>query len=110
MVREGAREHLMNEGLFLTKDHVVAAGFLAVGIASIPLLRPGMMFGSYVDWPFHEWATEYYRRAWMQFTIPDAFNSEHAFGVPVPVFYGKILYALLGLMAVAFGSAAGLRV
>jgi hypothetical protein len=52
----------------------------------------------YIDWANHEWAIgyygEYFRQHW---TMPFAYNTPQLVGMPDPVFYGTLLYPLLGL-------------
>ncbi|MBM3852228.1 MAG: hypothetical protein FJ399_03640, partial [Verrucomicrobia bacterium] len=72
------------------------------------LIEPGANF--YYDWHNHQWLVGYfgeYVRAHLAF--PETLSAAGAVGMPQPVFYGFLLYPLLGLMAAAVGAGWAIR-
>lgn len=88
---------------------VVLAG---LGVCAVPcwlLLEPGANF--YYDWHNHQWLVGYfgeYLRT--QGGPPGALNVAGAVGMPQPVFYGFLLYPLLGVVSALLGAGLALRV
>ncbi len=63
------------------------------------------------DWPVHVWIIDYYAEYFRQHgDLPTVINLTRAVGMPQPVFYGYLLYPMLGVLAAIMGTAAALRV
>ncbi|MEO6875786.1 MAG: hypothetical protein ABI222_13290 [Opitutaceae bacterium] len=63
------------------------------------------------DWPIHVWIIDYYAEYFRQHgDLPTVINLVPAVGVAMPVFYGCLLYPVLGVVAALVGSALTLRV
>jgi len=95
----------------------VSAGRILRGVAyALPvaaplllLLDPQAMFAG--DWKNHLWMIGYYGEYFRQHgDMPTALNIEGAVGVAQPVFYGYLLYPLLGLLSACWGASVALRV
>lgn len=72
------------------------------------LLDPQGMFPG--DWKHHLWMIAYYGEYFRQHgDMPTALNLTAAVGIAQPVFYGYVLYPLLGLLSSAVGANAALR-
>jgi hypothetical protein len=51
----------------------------------------------HVDWVNHEWLIGYFGEYFIQqWTMPWAYNTQQLVGMPYPVFYGTLVYPLLG--------------
>src|ERR1041385_792891 len=74
----------------------------------IVLTVPGREYG--VDWQSHRWFAGYFAEYFKQHhAFPDVINTEELSGMPIPIFYGFLLYPVLGLISVVTGSAVALR-
>lgn len=72
-----------------------------VVICALPLwllFEPRQQFGS--DWSTHVWLTSYYGEFFKQHHgFPEVVHTVELAGMPYPVFYGFLLYPLLGLIS-----------
>jgi len=84
-------------------------GFAALILAPLGLLAdPHAAF--YGDWNTHLWVIGYYGEYFREHGhMPAALNSVSAIGVPLPIFYGALLYPGLGFLSSALGAALALR-
>ena len=82
---------------------------LPVAAPLLLLLDPQVMFAG--DWKNHLWMIGYYGEYFRQHgEMPTALNIVGAVGVAQPVFYGYLLYPLLGLFSAWWGASVALRV
>jgi hypothetical protein len=80
-------------GLLVVEGAVVLLALFAVCRFLYP---PSTSY--YVDWANHEWAIGYFGEYFHQHrTMPVAYNTPQLVGMADPVFYGTLLYPLLGL-------------
>ncbi len=95
-----------------------ASTFLLVGdwswlwlIALAPLVLlflPGQEFG--VDWGPHVWVTAYFGEFFRNhFSFPEVLNTNQLSGMPHPVFYGILLYPILGVISAVTGADVAVR-
>jgi hypothetical protein len=62
------------------------------------------------DWNNNRWLIAYYGEYfWRHFTMPSVLNSMPAVGLTSPMFYGYLLYPLLGLPSIAVGADLAVR-
>jgi hypothetical protein len=101
-----------------TKQRSLTGPFLLVGdwawlwlIALAPLillLLPGHEFG--IDWASHAWLTSYFGEFFRHhFSFPDVLNTNQLSGMPQPVFYGFLLYPILGIISAITGAEIAIR-
>jgi hypothetical protein len=102
-----------------TKQRSLTGSFLLVGdwawlwlIALAPLvllLLPGHEFG--VDWASHAWLTSYFGEFFRHhFSFPEVLNTNQLSGMPQPVFYGFLLYPILGVISAITGAEIAIRI
>jgi hypothetical protein len=91
----------------------VFRGFAGLFIVVVPLLlliNPRAAFYNGTDWDYHLWLIgyfgEYFRH---QFIMPAELNATVAVGMALPLFYGYLLYPLLGFFSAGLGAAGALR-
>ncbi|MBI5689425.1 MAG: hypothetical protein HZC55_04955 [Verrucomicrobia bacterium] len=84
------------------------AGVGATLLAGALLLEPGFNF--HYDWHNHQWMVGYvgeFLRA--QGRLPEVLHTPAAVGMPQPIFYGFLLYPILGGLSAVTGAALALR-
>jgi hypothetical protein len=65
----------------------------------------------YYDWHNHEWFTAYFGEYFRQHRVfPQCISSAAAVGMAQPIFYGWLLYPMLGFVAALTGAAVALRI
>jgi hypothetical protein len=101
-----------------TQQRSAAGSFRLVGdwawlwlIALAPLILlflPGHEFG--IDWASHAWLTSYFGEFFRHhFSFPEVLNTNQLSGMPQPVFYGFLLYPILGVMSAVTGAEMAIR-
>jgi hypothetical protein len=101
-----------------TQQRSLSGSFLLVGdwawlwlIALAPLvvlLLPGHEFG--IDWASHAWLTSYFGEFFRHhFSFPEVLNTNQLSGMPQPVFYGFLLYPILGVISAVTGAEIAIR-
>jgi hypothetical protein len=88
---------------------VVAAAAIIVAPLSLLFIYPHGTFN--IEWGDSLWFIAY-DRAYIasHFAFPAALNFAGHVGVPRPIFYGPLLYPILGLLAVPLGASGAVRV
>ena len=72
------------------------------------LLLPGHEFG--IDWAAHSWLTAYYGEFFRHhFNFPEVLNTNQLSGMPQPIFYGFLLYPILGTISAITGAEMAIR-
>jgi len=80
------------------------------------LLLPGFLrptFGHYVDWWNHTWIVSYFSEYFSQnHSFPLTFNTNNRGGIgnPFPIFYGHLLYPMIGILGSLLGGHTALRI
>jgi hypothetical protein len=93
----------------LNRAFVVIGAILVCAIPCALLFNVRSIF--FFDWINHLWSIEYfgeYLKSHHRF--PAVFNTDPVVGIPVPIFYAYIFYAITGALAALVGSAWVLRV
>jgi hypothetical protein len=85
-----------------------AAAAAAIVAPAWLLFEPGANF--YYDWHNHQWLVGYFGEyVRVHLAFPETLGAAGAVGMPQPVFYGFLLYPLLGLLAAAVGASWAIR-
>ncbi len=101
-----------------TQQRSLSGSFLLVGdwawlwlIALAPLvilLLPGHEFG--IDWAPNAWLISYFGEFFRHhFSFPEVLNTNQLSGMPQPLFYGFLLYPILGVMSAITGAEIAIR-
>ena len=74
----------------------------------VPLAFGNNGFG--YDWSSHQWLTAYFAEyVWEHGRSPEVLHVDQLVGIPYPVFYGTLLYPLLGMAGAVCGASWALR-
>ena len=81
-----------------------------IALAPLVLLfLPGHGFG--IDWASHVWLTSYFGEYFRHhFSFPEVLNTNQLSGMPQPIFYGFLLYPMLGLISAITGADIAVRI
>lgn len=91
---------------------MVCLSLMAVAVPCLPLIPfDGIMWDFWQEWgPFHLLVTDYFSETFRQrMEFPVWLNTERFAGMAHPVFYGTLLYPVLGAIGSATGGAVAIR-